>query len=318
MLLVLIICGLPVAKSVSYLYSGGLGDSFAVARSLLKTLPLLVCSLGIAIAWKGGQYNIGGEGQYVMGGVVGAAVAKALPFGGILGQSTILLGCVLGGCAWAGISAWAQVKRNVQIVVSTILLNFVAIQVLDWVVNGPLQESKKQLPQSQLLPESLMLHSFDKGNQLHVGLVIALVVVALCHLFLFNTKNGFFVRVVGDNPLVARAKQVPVAKTQMLTMCLSGGLCGLSGGLVYLGTAGQLSTSFAQQWGFFAIPVALLGGLNPWPILATSLIFGILIAGTDQIGRFTPGGNALIGLIQSAAVCAVLVIQWFEQRRASA
>lgn len=297
---------LPVSQSMVYLYNGALKDHFAIARTLLKTLPLLLTGLGITLAWRAGMYNVGGEGQFVVGGLTGAAIAKFVPLTGPLGQILILIGCLTGGALWAWISGWLQVKRQVSTVISTILMNFVAFNLLDYLVAGPLQEAKKELRQTELLSDNLRFLMLDRATQVHIGLPLSLVVLVLVWIFLAKTWPGFLMRVCGVSPTAARANRIANGRYQLLAMTLSGALCGLAAGFLYLGTAGQITTSFAQGWGFYAIPVALLGSLEPLAVAWVAILFGLLFAGTDELGRRTPGGNALVGVVQGVAVLAVL------------
>jgi simple sugar transport system permease protein len=203
----------------------------------------------------------------------------------------------------------------VEVVISTILLNFVAIQLLDWAVHGPLQEIKRQLPESDQIPKAVMLAKLDRQTDFHSGILIALLAVGLVWFFLYRTREGFFLKVVGASPRVARANRIDSRKTQERAMLLSGALCGLAGGVELLGTAGQLSTSFSQQWGFLAIPAALLGGLHPLFLIASALYFGALFAGTEQLGRFTQAGPTLVYVIQAVAVLALVAAQTIAMRK---
>lgn len=309
---------LPLGKSFGLLYEGALADKFAIARSLLRALPLCVCGLGIVVAWKAGTFNIGGEGQYVVGGILGGLLAAHLSTGGTVGIAALLAVCTLGGALWSLISGFLFTFRRVPVVISSIMLNFVATQLLDWALHGPIQEKSKQLPETDTLPATLRLPMFDSASQLHWGLAIAVVLVALTAVFLARTEAGFLLRLCGSNPMAARANRIPAWRYQLLGMALSGALCGMTGGLVYTGSSGQISSSFAQGWGFFAIPVALLADLNPILVLWVALMLGALFAGTEQIGRFTPGGNVLVSIVQGASVLAVLGAQiaWARWQRA--
>lgn len=314
LVLTLLVFRLPVGPSLKLIEEGAFGDRFGWSRSAVKMTPLLLTGLGMVIAWRAGMYNIGGEGQFVVGGLCGATVAKfamtspaSVP--PLITSTLILVACVIGGAIWAWLSAWLFVKRGVEVVISTILLNFVAIQVLGWASSGPLQESKHEVPLTEQLPDFLMLPRLDRQMDLHAGFGIALIVAIGIQIYLFSTRSGFMLRLAGDNPWVARAKRINASKTQVLAMMISGGLCGLAGGVEYTGLAGQLGSGFSQQWGFLGIPVALLGGLNPLGVILSAGYFGALFAGSDNLARFTDAGTTLIYVIQSAAVLAFVAIQ---------
>jgi simple sugar transport system permease protein len=243
------------------------------------------------------------------------AILKAGSFPPAVVTAGILVACAVGGAAWAYLSAWLFVKRGVEVVISTILLNFVALQLLGWAISGPLKEAKGQLPMTDLLPDNLMLHRFDRQTDLHVGIFVAIAMAGVVWFFLYQMKAGFRLRVVGDNPRVARANRISAGRMQVVAMLVSGALCGLAGGVEYTGTAGQLSASFSQQWGFLGIPVALLGGLHPLSVVLSAGYFGALFAGSENLARFTPAGTTLIYVIQAAAVLGFVAVRAVMQRK---
>ena len=320
LVLTLVVFRLPVLDSLKLLVTGAAGDKFGWSRTAVKSTPLLLTGLGMVVAWRGGMYNIGGEGQFIVGGLFGAIVAKFLVFGSLhvppfITIPLILIACVLGGAAWAWLAGWLYVRRGVEVVISTILLNFIAIQVLGYACSGPLQEMKKQVPLTDLLPDNAMLPKLSRQMDLHLGVVIAWVVAILVFFYLFRTRSGYRLRLVGENANMARANRIQVDRTRLLAMCLSGSLCGLAGGIEYLGMAGQLGSGFSQQWGFLGIPVALLGGLHPLLCLGSAGIFGALFAGSEDLARFTQAGTTLVYVIQAMAVLGYVGIKAQLDRR---
>jgi ABC-type uncharacterized transport system permease subunit len=317
LVLVLWIFRMPVGPSLERILDGALRTEPGRARTLVKMAPLLLAGLGMVVAWRAGMYNIGGEGQLILGLVCGAAVAKVgagLP-PPVLGYA-VLATTALGGALYAALAGWLYIKRGVQVVISTILLNFIAVQVLAYAIRGPLQETKRELPQTQPLPDAAMMARLSPTTDLHAGIFWSLVFAVLVAVWLYRTVPGFHTRVVGSNARVARAQRIPVSRTQMRAMVLSGGLCGLAGGIDYVGIAGQVADSSAQGIGFMAIPVALLGGLDPLGATLSALYFGALFAGTENMARFQSGANSLIFVIQAVAVFAFLAFGWYSRRRA--
>lgn len=296
--------------SLALLVNGAFGNELAITRTLVKTTPLAITAMGIVVAWKGGMYNIGGEGQFIMGGLAGGVVApplmKAQVPGGVI---LILCASVVGGALWGGLAGWLKTKRGVEVVISTILLNFVAIQILAWAVAGPLKEAKGGLPLSELLPQELMLARFDRQYDLHAGIFVAGLAVIVVYTLLYYTGAGFRIRLAGEGERVARANRIDTARVKVSAMLISGGLCGLAGGVEYAGTSGQLGTSFAQGWGFLAIPVALLGGLHPIWVALSAIYFGALFAGSRNLAGFTAQGTTLIYIIQAAAVLGLVALR---------
>jgi general nucleoside transport system permease protein len=316
-LLTLLLFRLPLVGSLQELIVGSFTTPAGLSRTLVKMVPLLLTGLGMVVAWKAGVYNIGGEGQFVIGGLGAAMVAKLLVAhvpGGLL-NPVLLLSAMASGAVFALLAGWLQVVRGVQAVISTILLNFIALQLMSWAIRGPLQRADKTLPQTERLPETVMLLRFDRQFDLHSGLIYALLVTVAVWVILYRTSFGFQLRLVGANPKVARANRISSDRVTLQAMALSGALCGLAGAIDYTGMTGLIGDGFAQGWGFLAIPVALLGGLHVVGSAASSVFFGALFAGSENLGRFTEGGDRLVYVIQAVAVFAYLGFKAWEERQ---
>ncbi|MBS1707530.1 MAG: ABC transporter permease [Armatimonadetes bacterium] len=307
--------GLDVGKSLALVAQGAFDPAYGWPTTLTRATPLCLTALGVAVAWRAGTYNIGGEGQYLVGALAAAACAAGL--GGAspaLWAPVLLLGGVAGGAAWASLATWAWLKRGVQLVVSTILLNFIAVELVAFTVRGPLQEPTHARPMTAALPNSAMLLQLVRGTSLHTGVFVALVAVVAVWVFVAYTRQGLVLRIVGANPRLARTERLPVSKSQFLAMAISGGLCGLAGAVEFSGVTGRLSDGFSQNWGFLAIPVALLGGLEPLWVGVSALYFGALFAGTENLTRYTPIGNTVVPVVQATAVLAFLGLGKLMQR----
>ncbi|MBV6458780.1 MAG: hypothetical protein HONBIEJF_01918 [Fimbriimonadaceae bacterium] len=306
--LVLAAFGLPVAESLRLLADGAFGSKVALGRTLTKATPLVLTGLAMTVAWRTAMYNIGGEGQYLLGAITGAAFAKAMWGVAPAAMSlAILVGSVIGGAAIGWFAGWLFTARRVEIVISTILLNFLVIQFVDWAVRGPLQERKGQLPLTDALPNEAMLLRLIPGTDLHSGVFLSLVAVIVVWVLLYRTRLGFGWRVVGANDAAARASGLDRNRLRLSAMAVSGALCGLAGGIDYSGVTGQIGAGFSQQWGFIGIPVALLGGLHPVGVLAAGLFFGALFAGSENLARFNTSGTTIVYVIQAVAVLGLLV-----------
>ncbi len=314
--LVFVAFGAPVGLSFQRIAEGALATEAGQARTLVKMTPLLLTGLGVLIAWRAGMFNIGGEGQFVMGGLLAmtfAILAKGAPAGFV--TVMVLVGSAVGGGLYAYLAAWLQIRRGVQVVISTILLNFIALQCLDGLVRGPLRDPVGGLPQSAALPEAAMLTRFNRQTDLHIGVFLALLMAVIVWIWLSYRRGGYQTRLVGANPRAARAALIPTERIQARAMMISGALCGLAGGVELAGISGRLDAGFDQQWGFLAIPVALLGMLHPLGVVGSSLVFGVLFAGSQNMARVTPGGDRLIFVIQGVAVLAYLALQAIDQRK---
>lgn len=303
-------------ESLRVIWHGAVGDKFGVARSLVRATPLVLCGLGIVVAWRAKMFNIGGEGQYIIGGVCGAWVGKGMAFLPPAALNVaIILGAVVGGAIYSGLAGYMQVKRGVHVVISTILLNFIALQILDYAVTGPLQERRHIYPMTDRLPNDAMLWRFDAQTDLHSGVFIALFAVVAVYGFMYFTKAGYRLRLAGESSRVARAARIRVPRVQMSAMLLSGGLAGLAGGVDYVGVIGQIGNGFPQNVGFLSIPVALLGGLHPVGTLVSGVFFGGLFAGSEDLAQFNLSGTTVVLMMQAAAVLAYVGIKSYLQRR---
>jgi simple sugar transport system permease protein len=308
--------GLPLGESMSLLLEGAFADKFGIHRTILKSVPLIMVALGTIVAWKAGMFNIGGEGQLIFGVCCGgtvAAISSALPPS--LQTPLILLFCAIGGGLYAGLAGWLYAARGVNVVISTILLNFVALHLLNYLVRGPLQAKQGIIPQSEPLDKAVRFDILDPQTALHSGIYLVPMAAVAVWIWLQYTKSGFRLRLTGVNPNAARAARIPVTRTQVTALIISGALCGLAGGIEYLGSSGILFDDFSPSWGFLGIPVALLAGLNPLGAIVSGLYFGALFAGSKNLEAFGSTGSALVFAMQGAAVLAFVAISRFRVRQ---
>jgi simple sugar transport system permease protein len=219
----------------------------------------------------------------------------------------------LGGALWAGLAAALKLWRGVQEVLSTLLLNFVAIQLVAWMVRGPLQEAVKQYPQSDKLAISSRLAFLWPGTQLHQGFLIALVLAVIVWAYLAKTATGFALRAVGAGAEAAEAAGISVAKTTWGTFLLSGALSGLAGAIQICGVTYFLADPYSKGYGYTAIAVALLANLSPlWTIL-TALFFGALTAGATEV-QSAGVSSVVIQVLQAVTLLTVLAYGWLRER----
>jgi simple sugar transport system permease protein len=280
------------------LLSGAFGGSYALASTAQKAVPLLLVAAGICIAVRANVWNIGGEGQIVTGALASTATALALP--GL--PATVLIPLVLlaaaaGGAVWAGIAGFFKAYFNVNEILSTIMLNLVAVQVMNYLLSGPMVNKSQSfavtglIPQTKLLSKNSWLPTIVSGTQLNLGVVIAVLVAVAVYLLLWRTGFGFRIRAVGLSRDAAAYAGMPTKRTMMSAMVLSGACCGIGGAVLVFGsishrmvTDGSL-TGFTGNDGFNGIVVALFGGLNPlWSVVSAYLFGGLLVGGTAMQG----------------------------------
>jgi simple sugar transport system permease protein len=306
---------LPVGESLKLLFEGAFADKYGVHRTILKSVPLILVALGIVVAWRAGVFNIGGEGQLLVGVSAGAAVAHIFAGQGWFFQVFILVVCMLAAGAYAGIAAWLYAARGVNVVISTILLNFVAIYLVNYLVRGPLQEPTKAIPQTATLAPAAMFPVLDRQTGLHAGIFVVPIAALLVWLWIQKSPSGFRLRLVGQNPNAARAARIPVTRVSVMALVWSGALCGLAGGIEYLGVSGYLFDKFSPGWGFLGIPVALLGGLNPFGVVLSGLYFGALFAGSRNLEAFGSASSSLVFAMQGAAVLGFVALSEYVRAR---
>jgi ABC-type uncharacterized transport system permease subunit len=274
------------------LLEGAFGDSYALGATAVKAVPLLLVGVGICIAFRANVFNIGGEGQIAMGALAATMVALSLPDlpAGALIPLTLLAGAI-GGGVWGAIPGAFKGYLNVNEILSTIMLNLVAVQVMNYCLGGPLRDRTAGtvgglIPQTRLLPESSWLPILWGGTQLHLGVAISVLLAVAAYVLLWRTSFGFRIRAVGLSSDAATYAGMPVARTTMLALTLSGAMCGIAGSMLVFGsishrmvTDGSL-TGFTGSAGFNGIVVALFGGLNPlWTILSSFIFAGLLVGG---------------------------------------
>jgi len=266
----------------------------------LKATPLLLCAVGIAIGVRGEVWNIGAEGQFTLGAITGTWVA--LNYGGqghwwII--PVMLLAGVLGGMVWAGIPALLRTRFNAHEILVTLMLVYVAIQLLGYLVHGPWKDPEGySFPQTKQFESDATLPVLIPGTRLHIGALFALLAVPLGSILLGRTLMGFRIRTVGAAPAAARYAGFSRDATVWFCLLLSGGLAGLAGICEIAGGNGQLTPVISPGYGFAAIIVAFLGRLNPAGILFSSLLMALLYLGGEGLQVSMQLPIAVTGTIQ--------------------
>jgi simple sugar transport system permease protein len=294
----------------------------------LKATPLLLCAIGIAIACRAEVWNIGAEGQFTIGAICGGGVALA--FGGndswwLL--PLVLIAGVVGGMAWAAIPAFLKTRFNAHEILTTLMLTYVAIQLLGYLVHGPWKDPQGySFPQTKQFESDAMLPMLIEGTRLHIGALFALAAVPLGSLLLGRAMMGFQIRTVGAAPAAARYAGFSRNRVIWVCLLLSGGLAGLAGICEVAGPDGQLTPVISPGYGFAAIIVAFLGRLNPFGILFSSLLMALLYLGGEGLQVSLQLPIAVTGTIQGMLLFFLLAadvfinyrLRWLPARRLAA
>jgi simple sugar transport system permease protein len=304
---------------------GAFGTPDALISTALKAVPLVLVGVGICIAFRANVLNIGAEGQIVMGGLASTATALALadlPRPVLL--PLVLLAGTAGGAAWGAIPGALKAYLEVNEVLSTIMLNIVAVQLMNYLLSGPLVDQEfsgfSLIPQTERLSPNADLPILVGDTQLHAGVVVAVLAAVLAYLLLWRTGLGFRLRAVGLSRDAARYAGMPVERTITLALTLSGAMAGLAGAVLVFGSASHrmvtdgTATGFTGAAGFNGIVAALFGGLNPlWTILSAFVFGGLLVGGNAmQIAVQVP--TALIVALNGVLVVFVVSIEYLRRR----
>ena len=289
------------------------GSRYALATSLKTATPLILVGLGIALAARGGIINLGGEGQIIFGGIFAVLVGIYLPISSpILHGVLCLVAGFAGGALWAFIPGYFYAHRGTNILITTILLNEIAIGILATLVNGPLKEPPGFYAQSAVIAATAQLPIILPRTPLHTGFLLAILLALGVYVLIFRTSLGFDIRTVGENPTVAKHSGIKVIGIQILCMLLAGGMAGLAGATEILGTQYRLRVGFLENYGYEALAVALLGQKHPLGVVLAAILFGALKTGRGGMVRVAnlPVSLSLVlsgVIIFTVAVSAALI-----------
>ncbi len=291
----------------SAMLQGAFGSISGLSQSLVKATPLLLVGLGVCIAFRASVINVGGEGQIILGSIAGTWMALSFPD---LPSAILIPACMtvgfIAGAFWGFIPGLLKARFKVNEILSTIMLNAIALQFMNFLLQGPMMDPEgikagTFLAQSARLPESSWLARLIPRTQLHAGLYVALGFAVLVYIFLWRTTIGYQIRAVGLNPNASRYSGINVPFNQMLSLTIAGGLSGLAGVIEVMGVHRRILEGLTGGYGFTGIVAALLGSLHPLGIVPASVLFGGLLVGANTMQRAVqiPAAliNAILGLI---------------------
>jgi len=297
--------GLAPGRALQLLAQGTFGDAAALCATLRRFSPLLLCSAGVLLAFQAGLWNIGAEGQLVVGALAAAAAGPATDH-----WLPALFAGALAGAVYAALPALLALARGVPEVLSTLMLNGVALELLRWLVTGPLQEPSRQFPQSTPLPAAARLPQWElaRGAAIHLGLPLALLATLLAGVVLARTRFGLALRAGAQSPRLVVALGMPLARWRFFAFSLGGALAGLAGAIEVTGVAGAADRSLASGTGYAAVAAALLARLSATRLPFAALLFAALAVGTAalQWEENLPGIDRFGLLLQGLVILAVL------------
>ncbi|MEP6491624.1 MAG: ABC transporter permease [bacterium] len=304
--------GFDITQALRALATGAFGSWYAFGSgTLVRATPLILTGLAVAIAFRAGVFNIGAEGQFLVGAAAAAAVALAahtLPR--VVAIPAVLLAGSVAGGAWASIAALLRVRFQVLEVISTILLNFVAANLVSYLVRGPLQEPTRVYPQTSTFAVATRLPRLGTATRLHAGFVIGVIACLVAWWMIRNTAGGFRLRAVGASPDAARsAGGIDVARVTVSAFLVSGALAGLAGAIEVSGVTYALYENISPGYGYTAIAVALLARLDAAAVIGTGILFGALEAGASAMQRDAGVPSVVVSVIEAGIILALVAVQ---------
>jgi len=321
---VLLLQGTSPITAYLALGEGAFGTQTAIIETLIKTTPFILGGLGIALAFRGGLFNIGVQGQLFMGSIFAVIVGFSIEAPPIIHISLAMLAGMVGGGLWAAIPGYLKARNGAHEVITTIMLNFIAARIIAWAISptGPLRAPRTVVPETPSVLESARLPILIADTRLHAGIIIALIAAFVVYWLLWRTVAGFEIRTVGANPSAARYAGINVERNIVLTMVISGMLAGLGGAIQVLGLAPyNFTTGFNVGLGFDSIAVAVLGGIHPFGVVLAAFLFGAMDAGARLMQLRTKVPIDIITITQGlilAFVAANLIIRQLYRIRTKA
>jgi simple sugar transport system permease protein len=321
----LLVLGANPLRAYGAMVEGAFGSGNALAETAVKAVPLLLVGLGICIAFRANVINIGGEGQMILGAIFATVVGLSLPdWPGWIVITLAIVAGFIGGGLWGAIPGALKAYFGVNEILSTIMMNAIAIQIMNYLLRGPLidpaqAEQASKIPQTAALADAFRLPRLVP-TRLHLGAVIAIGLAILVYILLWRTTLGYRIRAVGQNPDASRYGGIRVRRQIVIALMLSGAFAGLAGvmqvyGLNYRLITDGSATGFTASAGFNGIVAALFGQLHPLGTIPASFFFGALIVGANQLQRIMQVPSSFILALNGLVVIFVVSSDIWRRRR---
>jgi simple sugar transport system permease protein len=299
------------------LFDGALGNQSEVAETLLQTTALLFPALGIGLAFRAGLFNIGAEGQIVLGGMTAGVLGVALPLPGLVLIPLVLLAGACAGGIWGGLAGLLKARFGANEVISTLMLNTVAALLATYLVGGPFKQPGAGAAETPQLPPAAWLPVLIPDTRLTISFLIALALaVAIWYVFA-RTVFGYELRAAGEAPEAARRAGIDLGRTALTTMALSGAIAGLGGATIVMGVLHRFNSGLSPGYGFIAIAVALVGNLQPLFIILAAFGFGILQSGAIAMQAEANVPRDVVALVEGLVIIALAGRRFVAERRMS-
>ena len=301
------------------IFTGAFGSMYGISETLVKAIPLLLCGLAVALPLRANLWNIGGEGQFMMGAFGASVVALYLPqLPGILLIPLMIAGGFLAGMLWGFIPAILNARFKISEIIVTLMLNYIGLNWVAYLVYGPLRDRAgySNFPVTAKFVKHAWFPRFPK-TRLHAGIFLAVLVAVILYIILKKTKIGYEIRIVGANPDVARYGGINTMKITLLTMACAGGIAALAGVGDVAALHHQLRRDIAVGYGYTAIPVALLGKGHPLGIILSSVLFAGMLVGGSNMQQDLGVPVSLVSVIQALVVLFVIAADTLQRYKVS-
>jgi general nucleoside transport system permease protein len=303
------LAGFDAGSALRALGAGAFGSWYNFASvTLVRSVPLILTGLGIAIAFRAGAFNIGAEGQFYAGAIAATWVGLHLTeVPGAVALPLLVLTATIAGAAWIAVPVWLKLRFGVTEVISTLLLNFVAELLVSLLVQGPLKERAGIYPQSDAIAETARMPLLGT-SRLHAGFLLAMAAVLLLWYLFARTVWGFRLRAVGLGPRAAEVSgRIDSTRIAAAALFCSAALAGLAGGVEVSGVSYALFQNLSPGYGFTGIAVALLGGLHPLGVLVSGIFVGALEAGAGAMQRDAGVPSVAVYVVEAVIIVVALL-----------
>jgi general nucleoside transport system permease protein len=309
------------------MFEGAFGSANALSETTVWATPYIFAGLAVALAFKGGLFNIGAEGQLALGAVAAAWVGYAPGLAGIsippiIHLPLVFLAGIVAGGLWGAIPGWLKARTGGHEVINTIMMNYIALNTVSFLLNGPMKDPDplNVIARTPLIADGVRLPTIFAGYRLHWGFVLALLVAVLVWWLLWKTTLGFEIRTAGANPDAAKYAGINVARTIVLSMTFSGILAGMAGLIEVTALNYRHELGFSQGYGFDAIAIALLGKSHPAGVVLAAILFAAMRNGATRMQFLTQIPVDVISVIQALIllfVAADAIVRYIYRIRAS-
>ncbi|MCD8552710.1 ABC transporter permease [Seleniivibrio sp.] len=312
---IMLFAGINPIAAYAGMLNESLGSFYGISETLVKSTPLILTGLGVSIAFRMKIWNIGAEGQLYMGAMGASYVALNSGLTGFVGLAAMFVMAAVFGGIWAGISGFLKAKANVNEIIVTLLMNYIAIAWVSYLVYGPWKDPNGfNFPLTPRFSPDLVLSTFF-NTRLHTGFIIALALVAVMYIFMEKTVWGYEIKVIGNNPKAAKYAGISIDRKIIGVMFISGALAGIAGFGEAAGVQGRLQEGISHGYGYTAIIVAWLAGRSAIGVFIVSVIMAVILVGGDSLQILMQLPVAFVNLFQGLILFFILASDFLIQNK---